>query len=409
MTWRRGSWPAYVCAALAVCVIASAVAGGAAGAAAETGTVIVRLAIDPAPAGIGWSFSGLGQRFMLGSPASERRIDVAPGMYTIVEAPTLAVQPKTLTRLACIDPTGTASVNLGAASATVDVAANETVTCTFTHRALGPRPGAASIALARMYAPIFRQSSSEPYLPLRIEDYLGAATVRSGSPPRGSVQDEHPTAFTLPLAAAKSYLDVRGGEPFYGAAAYPQIERRLEAASPRPMVYWHLRREPNGDRAAIEYWLLYLYNAFYDRHEADWEGVTVVLQNGTPTGISYSQHQARRWIAWSAQTRLATHPVVYVARGSHANYPRSGRHDVQVCWRLRVRACAPSTKRDDADGAGPKLDPKLYDLHELGGTPYRGGWGSGNYVLRIGLTRDRVIDPRVRLDYSNPFRSLPHS
>lgn len=407
MIQGRGSWARCGRAVLAVGAVAFAVGGGAALATAETGTVVVRLAADPLPAGIDWSFTGVGPRFSLGSVASERRLEVEAGTYTLVEAGTRPGQPKTLTRLSCVDPTDNVKVDLAAASAAVDVGAGETVTCTFTHRALGPRPGSATVALARLYAPIFRLSSSEAYRPLRIEDYLGTTSLRSGSPPRGTLKEQLPTAFTLPLAAAKTYLDVRGAEPVRGSTAYPEIERRVEEATRRATVYWHVRREPSSDRVAIEFWLLYLYNAFYDRHEADWEGVTVVLQHGAPIAISFSQHQSRRWVAWSAQTKLATHPVVFVARGSHANYPRSSRYGVHVCWTLRVRACAPTTKRDEADGAGAKLDPELYDLHEFAGAPYRGGWGSGNYVLRVGLTRDRVTDPRVRLDYSSPFRSLP--
>ena len=393
-------------AAVLVALLAVASAGHASGA-AETGTVVIRLVIDPAPAGIDWAFSGVGARFVLGSSASERRLEPSAGTYTVVESGTRPGQPKTLTRLTCDDPTTDTTTDLGAASATVNVAAGETVTCVFTHRALGLRPSATALSLARLYAPIVRLSSGESYRPLRVEEYLGASVVRSGKPPNGALRDEHPTAFTVPLDPSASYLDVRGAEPNRGASAYPQIERRLETTSPRPLLYWHLVRDAKADRVAIEYWLLYLYNAFYDRHEADWEGVTVFLAGGAPAGLSYSQHQARRWVPWAAQTKVATHPVVYVARGSHANYPRTGRFGVRVCWTLRIRRCTPTTKRDIVDGAGAKLDPQVYDLHELGGVPYRGGWGSGNYVLGIGITRDRVTDPRVRADFTSPFRAVP--
>lgn len=396
-------------ARLAVAIAASTFACvPGAGAAAVTSSIVVRVTADPAPAGIDWSFRGVGPVFTLGSTRAEQRTDVAPGTYNLVEQPTRSGQPKTLTRISCNDPSGDTSVDVRSSSATVAAADGETVTCTFTHRALGARPGAAAIALARAYAPILRLSSSETYRPLRIEDYLATSVVRSGSPPHGKLSDEHPTAFTLPLSGAKTYLDIRGAEPARGASAYAQIEHTLEAKSPRPMVYWHLRSDPANERVAVEYWLLYLYNAFYDRHEADWEGVTVFLQRGKPVGMTYSQHQSRRWVDWTAQTKIATHPVVFVARGSHATYPRAGNYGVRVCWTIRIRACAATRKRDVADGAAAKLDAKSYDLHEFAGAPYRGGWGSGNYVFGIGLTRDRVTDPRTRLDYANPFRSLPH-
>ena len=135
--------------------------------------------------------------------------------------------------------------------------------------------------------------------------------------------------------------------------------------------------------------------------------MTVFLKAGAPEGVSYSEHQGRRWVAWAKQAKLATHPLVYVARGSHANYDRPGRYGVRVCWKLRIRTCTPTTKHDVVDGKGRALDPQLYDLHDFGGTPYTGGWGSGNYVFGVGLTRDRVTDPRTRTDYTSPFRALP--
>jgi hypothetical protein len=410
---RRGydrevaSWLTHGRRAVVLVALAAFASTGRQAGAAETATILVRLAVDPAPAGLDWAYSGVGERFRLGTSATERRLEPSAGTYTLVENGTRSGQPKTLTRVTCSDPTADTTTNLALASATINAAAGETVTCTFTHRALGLRPAAAALAFARLYAPIVRLSSGEPYRPLRIENYLGTSVLRTGAPPNGTVRDARPTAFTVPLAPAASYLDVRGAEPSRGAAAYPQIEQRAQAASPRPMLYWHLVRDASNDRVAVEYWLLYLYNAAFDRHEADWEGVTVFIAGGAPAGLSYSQHQGRQWVSWTAQTKVATHPVVYVARGSHANYPRSGRFRVRACWTVRVRRCAPTTKEDVADGAGAKLATEVYDLHELGGVPYRGGWGSGSYVVAVGLTRDRVTDPRVRADYTNPFRAVP--
>src|SRR6266516_199737 len=138
------------------------------------------------------------------------------------------------------------------------------------------------------------------------------------------IEQAHPTLFSLPATPAATYLDVAGAEPSLRAARYPSIERELESARPRPTVYFHLAYQPASQRVAIEYWLLYLYNDFYDKHEADWEGVTVFLQNGAPLGATYSQHQGRKWLPWTSLARSGTHPIVYVARGSHAEYPKTG-------------------------------------------------------------------------------------
>ena len=135
-------------------------------------------------------------------------------------------------------------------------------------------------------------------------------------------------------------------------------------------------------------WFTYLHNDFYDKHEADWEGVTVFLHGTNPLGVSYSAHQGRRWSQWSSQsTQGATHPIVYVAHGSHANYSAPGRDGIRVCWTLHSRRqCAVTPKADVATGTGPTLAPTDYDIQRLGGAPYTGDWGSGNYILGIGRT-----------------------
>ena len=199
----------------------------------------------------------------------------------------------------------------------------------------------------------------------------------------------------------------RDAQPNSQASRYPKIEQQLRLRRPRPTVYFHLAYQPSQGRVAIEYWLLYLYNDFYDEHEADWEGVTVVLENDAPLGAAYSQHQGRKWIAWSALRKTATHPLVYVARGSHADYPKSGRYSIHVCWTTRTgRRCAPTPRVDLADGRGSALKPAAYDLQPFGGAGYTGSWGSGTYILGVGPTRDRVTDPRRRSEYTDPFAAV---
>jgi hypothetical protein len=392
---------AFGVAAAAMAVVAAASAG-----AQQGGTLVVRLVTDPSPAGASWTFSGAGAPFELGDKASEHTTSLPPATYQLHEAPTQSGQPNTLTALACRDPDGNTQTSIATASATVGLEDGETVTCTFTHRALGPRSAAAALALARLYAPVLRLTSGETYQPLRIEDYLSTTSLHSGSPPRGPLLQTHPTVFSLPTAAGRSYLDVGGAEPNSRAFAYPQIEQKLRSVHPRPTLYWRIARQPAAGQIAIEYWILYLYNDFYDKHEADWEGVTVFLHDTTPLGVSYSAHQGRRWSVWSAQSTSGTHPIVYVARGSHADYPQSGRYSIRVCWTLYGRHCTASPRVDTATGTGTTLSPSAYDLQEFGGVPYSGNWGSGTYILGIGLTQDQITDPRRRADYSNPFAIL---
>jgi Vacuolar protein sorting-associated protein 62 len=392
--------------AAAICL---GIAVSAAGAAErDTGSIVVRLLTDPAPAGVAWSYSGAGPAFQLHASGSAKTISsLADGTYRLVEAGAVSSQPKTLTSLTCADPSGGTSVDAATATATIALTSGETVTCTFSHRALGPRPAATAVQLAAKYAPVLRFTAGERYKPLRLEDYLTKTDLRNGSPPHGTLSQARPTLFSLPVASTPTYLDIRGAQPSARATAYPSIEQQLEAARPRPSVYFHLAYQPAAGRVAIEYWFLYLYNDFYDQHEADWEGVTVVLDNGRPLGATYSQHQGRKWVPWSALSTTGGHPIAYVARGSHAEYPKPGSYSIKVCWTLHGRHCAPSPRVDAATGSGPALAPKAYDLQPFGGVGYSGSWGSGNYVLGIGLTQDRITDPRRRSEFTNPFATVP--
>jgi hypothetical protein len=391
-----------------LCVLAVGLGiGVAAAGAAGTGSIVVRLQTDPAPARVAWSYSGVGQAFKLRASGSSRTISgLADGTYRLVET-AAAGGPKTLTSLKCVDPSGGTTVDVAAATATIMLSSGETVTCTFTHRALGPRPAASAVQLAKKYAPVLRLASRERYRPLRLEDYLTRTVLRSGSPPHGTIAQTKPTLFSLPVTSSPTYLDIRGAEPNSHVSEYPVIEHQLRLARSRPTVYFHLAYKPDQARVAIEYWFLYLYNDFYDRHEADWEGVTAVLENGAPLGAAYSQHQGRKWIAWSDLRKIATHPIVYVARGSHADYPKSGRYSIHVCWTTRQgRRCAPTPRVDLADGRGSALKPAAYNLQPFAGTGYTGSWGSGTYILGVGPTRDRVTDPRRRSEYTDPFAAV---
>jgi hypothetical protein len=51
--------------------------------------------------------------------------------------------------------------------------------------------------------------------------------------------------------------------------------------------------------------------------------------------------------------------------------------------------------------------PTAYDLQPFGGVGYTGSWGSGNYVLGVGRTNDRITDPQRRSEYTDPFSAVP--
>ncbi len=91
----------------------------------------------------------------------------------------------------------------------------------------------------------------------------------------------------------------------------------------RPFYQPGGRTQP--DDVALQYWFCYYFDDWANIHEADWEGITLFLRrhNGDwlPLGATYSQHENGARRHWADIERLEeTHPVVYVAAGSHASY-----------------------------------------------------------------------------------------
>ncbi len=89
----------------------------------------------------------------------------------------------------------------------------------------------------------------------------------------------------------------------------------------------------NSNRILVQYWYAYFYNDFWNTHEMDWETVMIIFKSGDdnprPTICAYSAHFGGHWLPWLGVEKVnaelkpvdgGTHPVVYVANGSHANY-----------------------------------------------------------------------------------------
>jgi hypothetical protein len=105
---------------------------------------------------------------------------------------------------------------------------------------------------------------------------------------------------------------------------------------PDPLYYGRVvfeTDEKNNKWTILQYHFFYAFNDWrlaangMNHHEGDWEMSAVYLKNDEPYAVLFSQHGAGNIEKWEtvikAKDKLGnatTHPVVYVALGSHANY-----------------------------------------------------------------------------------------
>lgn len=86
----------------------------------------------------------------------------------------------------------------------------------------------------------------------------------------------------------------------------------------------------------LQYWFFYYYNGpmpfGIDNHEGDWEMIQVHLDlNGNPTEVTAAQHDGGERCDWvHVQRTSAGHPIIYVARHSHASFFSSGEHLIEA-------------------------------------------------------------------------------
>ena len=76
----------------------------------------------------------------------------------------------------------------------------------------------------------------------------------------------------------------------------------------------------------VQYWFFYAFNlGTLNQHQGDWEMIEIILDSTeAPQYAVYSQHSTGQRAEWKdVEKSNETHPRVYVALGSHANYFRS--------------------------------------------------------------------------------------
>jgi len=117
--------------------------------------------------------------------------------------------------------------------------------------------------------------------------------------------------------------------------AFYQYAEILEG-EPHPVHYGRVARwqDVEGNNwQSLQYHFFYAFNDWrlaangINHHEGDWEMVAVYLKNDEPYSLLLSQHGTGAMELWEDVKRVrdkdgneTTHPLIYVALGSHANY-----------------------------------------------------------------------------------------
>ncbi len=198
-----------------------------------------------------------------------------------------------------------------------------------------PPPPESDAELARRYAPVFYFHLAEIFRPQPVDVIVEQARLRQSRRLWFDVNILLSLdVFDLfDLESDEShFLDVwygdDGGSAYtnYSAhQAYYEAVLSPEAGGPPAVVYAHVVREKDTGHITIQYWALYFYNDWFNKHEGDWEMVQVMLTaEGEPEWVVLSQHHGGTRRPWASApvepVEDGTHPVAYVALGSHANY-----------------------------------------------------------------------------------------
>jgi hypothetical protein len=159
----------------------------------------------------------------------------------------------------------------------------------------------------------------------------------------------------------------------------------------------HARKDAQG-RLWLQYWLFYYYNDYQllgplsgGNHEGDWELVQIRLNAAEqPDQVVFSQHTDAESKAWKDAPKSGSTPLVYVARGSHANYFGKGTHWTGDWF-------------DQADGKGPQITPTLEFLDDRAPAwvLWPGFWGDTKPGV-LPLDSSSPVSPGVRPHWLNP-------
>ena len=197
--------------------------------------------------------------------------------------------------------------------------------------------------LLSTYQPVLVFHPSELFRPTKVQSFVEDSELErfAGTSPAQlpldafwTVIDPDPEPGELPAPAPGVFyrLDQIGCEADAALAGRTCYANAWAEGSGGAAVYGRAVRTETA--IVLQYWLFYYDNPlllpatpfgiFWQSHEGDWEVVNVVLgADEEPLEAAYSQHcsgQRKAWAGVGKSPAGSTHPIAYVALGSHANY-----------------------------------------------------------------------------------------
>jgi hypothetical protein len=270
--------------------------------------------------------------------------------------------------------------------------------------------------LAERYAPVVRLvkqtqqcGHGEPYVPTDVNLVLSNPGVALRGPwDKTNIVKVAPGAADLGQGLFGYHLDFPGSA-VSPRCVYDEWSHRLNKGH-APTVYARVVTEArHSGRLALQYWFFYVFNDFNDKHEGDWEMIQLDFDAGTaqqalgmkPALVGYSQREGAESAQWGdPKLKIVdgTHPVVYPALGSHANYYTSALH--------LGRSAAQGVGCDDTTGPSVELRPdaaliptrRTAYLRAYPWLAYAGRWGEEHEGFYNGPT-----GPTTKLQWTKPI------
>lgn len=237
-------------------------------------------------------------------------------------------------------------------------------------------------ALAAMYSPVLHFTGGGKFYPTSVDYIISRSTLvrhSTGVVVLDSLTPDIVGLFTSPDLFLNNTL---------GTVDAITADYALDAKANGYSAYVYVTK--TGFPTVIEYWLFYAYNnGPLNEHQGDIEVIEVFIDlSGTPRTLLCSQHFAGESAAWGDVEKEGTHPVVYVAQGSHANYFRSFQGKIGL-----------ENDNVGSDGITVTFDQSsLVMLESQSWLNFGGRWGYWGTVEEVAAGMAGPLGPRLNQD-----------